>query len=76
MPRTTAGSLLDRHQSLVAARHETEAEIARLTREESYLSRQVRQAAEQVRYYEGLLTSLRRDWGRTGALADLMRRIG
>lgn len=75
MPRTTAGSLHDKHQSLLAARHEAEAELARLAREESYLAQQVREAAEQVRYYEGLLANLRRDWGKPGALADLVRRL-
>ena len=75
MPRTTAGSLHDRQQALLSARHQTEAEMAQLAREESYLSQQVREATEQVRYYEGLLTNLRRDWGRSGALADLVRRL-
>jgi hypothetical protein len=76
VPRTTVGSLLDKQQSLVAMRHEAEAEVARLAREEQFLSRQVREAAEQVRYYEGLLVNLRRDWGRTGTLAELVRRLG
>lgn len=75
MPRTTAGSLHDRHQALLAARHETEAEMAQLAREEEYLAQQVRQAGEQVRYYESLLANLRRDWGKPGALADLVRRL-
>ena len=75
MPRTTAGSLHDRLQTLLAARHETEAEMARLAREETYVSQQVREATEQVRYYEGLLANLRRDWGKPGALEDLVRRL-
>jgi hypothetical protein len=75
MPRTTAGSLLDKQQTLVAARHETEAEIARLTREEEYLAQQVREASEQVRYYEGLLVSHRKEWGKAPALAELVRRL-
>ncbi|HYK92461.1 MAG TPA: hypothetical protein VEY07_00250 [Thermoplasmata archaeon] len=65
----------DRLQALLAARHETEAELARIAREESYVSQQVREAAEQVRYYEGLLVNLRRDWGKPAALADLVRRL-
>lgn len=75
MPRTTVGSFLDKQQTLVAAQHETEAEIARLAREEQFLAQQVREAAEQVRYYEGLLASHRREWGRPPALADLVRRL-
>jgi len=50
--------------------------MARLEREEEYLRRQVREAREQVRYYEGLLTVLRRDWGRPAPLADLVRKLG
>jgi len=76
VPRTTVGSLLDRQQNLVAQRNEAEAEIARLEREEAFLSRQVREATEQVRYYEGLLVNLKRDWGRRGTLAELIRRLG
>lgn len=75
MPRTTAGSLHDRQQALLAARSQTEAEMAQLAREETYLAEQVREALAQVRYYEGLLTNLRRDWGSAGALADLVRRL-
>jgi len=50
--------------------------MARLAREEEYLHRQVREAANQVRYYESLLATLRRDWGRTEGLTDLVRRLG
>jgi hypothetical protein len=53
-----------------------ESEAARLRREVEYLASQVRQAEEQVRHYEGLLTELRKDWGGTPRLADLVRRLG
>lgn len=76
MRRAPAGSLHDRQASLVTQRHEMEAEIARLAREEEYLHRQVREAAEQVRYYESLLTTLRRHWGERESLAKLVRRLG
>ena len=66
----------DRHDSLIAARQEAEAEVARLQREEEYLLRQVREAREQVRYYEGLLAVLRKDWGKPPPLAELVRRLG
>jgi len=36
----------------------------------------VRQAREQARYYEGLLTLLRRDLGKAPGLSDLVRRMG
>jgi hypothetical protein len=52
------------------------AEIEQLTREEEYLLLKVRQAREQVRYYEGLLSLLRRDLGATPGLTDLVRRLG
>lgn len=69
-------SLTDRQQSLLAARHAAEAEAGRLAREEEFLVAQVRQAREQVRYYESLLSTLRRDWGKPAPLADLVRRLG
>ncbi|MFZ0890998.1 MAG: hypothetical protein WB778_01530 [Thermoplasmata archaeon] len=49
--------------------------MARLLRDEQYLALQVRQAREQVRYYEGLLTLLRRDWGKIPPLEDLVRKL-
>ncbi|MCI4331700.1 MAG: hypothetical protein L3K19_07655 [Thermoplasmata archaeon] len=76
MRTTTPSSLHDKHQALLAARLEAEAEESKLRREEEYLTLQVRQAQEQVRYYEGLLVLLRRDWGRSAALADLVRKLG
>ncbi|MCI4356841.1 MAG: hypothetical protein L3K18_06845 [Thermoplasmata archaeon] len=53
-----------------------ESEAARLRREVEYLASQVRQAEEQVRHYEGLLTELRKDWGGAPRLTDLVRRLG
>jgi hypothetical protein len=76
MPLKRAIPLLDKHVSLLSAQQEAEAEMARLGREEEYLRRQVREAREQVQYYEGLLAVLRRDWGRPAALADLVRKLG
>jgi hypothetical protein len=52
------------------------AEIEQARREEEYLLLKVRQAREQVRYYEGLLNLLRRDLGDTPGLTDLVRRLG
>ena len=60
--RRTPSSLHDRLESLLTARADAEAEVARLHREAEYLVGQVRQAQEQVRHYEGLLVELRRDW--------------
>ena len=74
--RRTPSSLHDRLETLLAARADGEAEAARLRRELEYLSNQVRQAEEQVRHYEGLLTELRKDWGGSPRLADLVRRLG
>ncbi len=74
MPR--GAPLSDRHQSLVQTQREVQAELAHLRREEDYLLLKVRQAREQVRYYEGLLTLLRRDWGKTPGLSELVRKIG
>jgi len=52
------------------------AEVARLRREEEYLRLKVRQAREQVRYYDGLLELLRRDYGRAPSLTEFVRRFG
>ena len=76
MRRGNPTSLHDKHQTLVVACREAEAEVTRLQREERYLADQVRQAQEQVRYYEGLLAALRRDWGETPRLARLFRKFG
>lgn len=76
MPPRTPTSLLDKHQSLLQARAEAEAEAARLEHEEEYLVAQIRQAEEQVRHYEGLLSLLRKDWGgRTPPFFDLVRKL-
>jgi hypothetical protein len=67
--------LSDREESLRSNQRELFAELARLRREEEYLVLKVRQAREQVRYYEGLLELLRRDWGKTPGLTDLVRKL-
>jgi hypothetical protein len=69
-------TLADREESLLATQREMLSEVNRLRREEEYLDLKVRQAREQVRYYEDLLTLLRRDWGKTPGLTDLVRRLG
>jgi hypothetical protein len=51
-------------------------ELGRLRREEEYLRLKVRQARDQVRYYEGLLQLLRRDLGRPASLNEVVRRLG
>ena len=76
MRQPTPTSLHDRHQLLLEARAAAEAESARLAREQEYLLSQIRQAEEQVRHYEGLLTLLRRDWGgKSPPLFDLVRKL-
>jgi hypothetical protein len=75
MRQATPDSLHDKQASLETLRQDAEDEAARLAREEATLIEQVRQAQEQVRYYEGLLIQLRRDWGRTPALEKLVRRL-
>jgi hypothetical protein len=70
-PSTTA-----RQESLLATEQELVAEVARARREEEYLLLKVRQAREQVRYYERLLELLKRDWGEDPGLASLVRRLG
>ncbi|MGI0132770.1 MAG: hypothetical protein ACREDK_06750 [Thermoplasmata archaeon] len=66
----------DKHQTLLQAHADAEAEASRLAREEEYVIAQIHQAKEQVRHYEGLLTLLRRDWGaRTRPLVDLVRKL-
>jgi len=74
MPRAPPPT--DRQESLTAAQRQLVAEIGRLRREEDYLLLKARQAREQVRYYEGLLTLLRRDLGNAPGLTDLVRRLG
>ena len=74
MPR--GRPLTDRQELLVSTQHRLEAEIGQLRREEEYLLLKVRQAQEQARYYEGLLTLLRRDFGSPQGLPELFRRLG
>ncbi len=69
-------SLSGKQETLLATQREIASELVRLRREEEYLSLKVRQAREQVRYYEGMLELLRRDWGKTPGLTDLVRRLG
>lgn len=73
MPRVLPPS--DRQESLVSAQRELMAEIEQLRRDEEYMLLKVRQAREQVRYYEGLLNLLRRDLGKVAGLDDLVRRL-
>ncbi|HYA54662.1 MAG TPA: hypothetical protein VEG42_03560 [Thermoplasmata archaeon] len=65
-----------REETLSATQRQLVAEVVRLRREEEYLLLKVRQAQEQVRYYEGLLTLLRRDFGNAKGLPEILRRIG
>jgi len=65
-----------RQDALLATEQELVAEVARTRREEEYLLLKVRQAREQVRYYERLLELLKRDWGQDPGLAALVRRLG
>jgi hypothetical protein len=74
MPR--AQLLTDRQELLVTTQRRLQAEIGQLRREEEYLLLKVRQAREQARYYEELLTLLRRDFGTAPGLSDLVRRLG
>ena len=75
MRRATPVSLQDRQQALLTSVDETEGEIAQLAREQEYLESQIRQAQEQVRYYESLLALLRKDWGKPPGLKDFVRRL-
>jgi len=65
----------DRLEFLRATEQELAGQIGQLRREEEYLRLKVRQAREQVRYYEGLLALLRRDYGRAPPLAEVVRRL-
>jgi len=68
-------TLADREDELLANQQELVVELARARREEEYFSLKVRQAREQVRYYEDLLTLLRRDWGREPGLSEIVRKL-
>lgn len=76
MPGRGSLSLTDRVETLRAGERELLAEIDRLKREERYILLKVRQARDQVRYYESLLSLLRRDWGKSAGLSELVRRLG
>jgi hypothetical protein len=76
MRRASPSALHDRLSSLLTQRREAEAEFDRLVREERFLAGQRKEAEEQVRYYEGLLAVMRREWGKPRHLADLVRRLG
>jgi len=66
----------ERIGELRVTQRELAAELVRLEREEEYLRLKVHQAREQVRYYDGLLTLLRRDWGKAPGLSELVRKLG
>ncbi|MGD0257311.1 MAG: hypothetical protein ABSB90_05460 [Thermoplasmata archaeon] len=76
MPGRGSLSLTDKVDTLRASERELLAEIDRLKREERYILLKYRQARDQVRYYESLLSLLRRDWGKAAGLSDLIRRLG
>ena len=76
MPRRMLLSTIDWYDSLRATERDLAAELERLRREEEYLVLKVRQAREQVLYYERLLELLNRDWGKEPGLATLVRRFG
>ncbi len=74
MPRADRFSA--RLDFLRATERDLAGELGRLRREEEYLRLKVRQARDQVRYYEGLLQLLRRDLGRQPSLTEVVRRLG
>ena len=76
MSRRPLPSITDRQEVLLATERDLLAEVARTRRQEEYLLVKVRQAREQVRYYERLLEMLKRDWGHDPGLASLVRKIG
>ncbi len=76
MVRRTGEAFHDRALELREARNRASEEIERLEREERYLAQQVRDAQDQVRYYERLLGKLRRDWGRPARLPEIFRKLG
>lgn len=75
MARRVLLTLADRENELLESQQELVVELARLHREEEYFALKVRQAREQVRYYEDLLTLLRRDWGKNPGISDIVRRL-
>jgi hypothetical protein len=76
MPRRGSHSLTGRMETLRAVERDLRAEVEHLRREERYVLLKIRQARDQVRYYEGLLRLLKRDWGEGPGLSELVRRLG
>lgn len=74
MPRADRFSA--RREFLRTTERDLLGEVSRLRREEEYLRLKVRQAREQLHYYDGLLRLLRRDLGRRTSLTDVVRRLG
>ncbi len=69
------GRLSDRIEHLEEMYQQLLGELVLAQREEEYVGLKVRQAREQVRYYEGLLALLRRDFGKASGLSQLVRRM-
>ncbi|MFG1530631.1 MAG: hypothetical protein AAFA34_05095 [Thermoplasmata archaeon] len=65
----------DRAAGLARELQRLEAELGRLAYEEEFVDLQIRQAREQIAYYEQLLKLLRKDWGQVSGLADLLQRM-
>ena len=76
MPRRGSLSTTGRLETLRAVERELRTEVDRLRREERYILLKVQQARDQVRYYEGILRLLKRDWGEAPGLSDVVRRLG
>lgn len=76
MPPRVLPSTADRYEVLRSTERDLLSEVGRLRREEEYLALKVRQAREQVRYYERLLELLKRDWGKDPSLTAMVRRFG
>jgi hypothetical protein len=76
VPRRLTSTTASKQEALLTTERGLLEEAARLRREEQYLALKVRQAREQVRYYEHLLALLKRDWSQDPGLAALVRRFG
>jgi hypothetical protein len=76
MARRGSLSITAKLEALRTAERELRSEVERLRREERYVLLKVRQARDQVHYYEGVLRLLKRDWGEGRGLSDLVRRMG
>ncbi|MHB1932460.1 MAG: hypothetical protein ACYCPV_05695 [Thermoplasmata archaeon] len=68
-------SASDRASGLARELQSLEAELGRIAYEEEFVELQIRQAREQIAYYEQLLKLLRKDWGQVSGLADLLQRM-